>query len=274
MSLTTAADELYGADPAAFVTRRTELVKQARSTGDKALATQIGALRRPTVAAWYLNLLARSSPTELDDLIDLGATMRQAQAGLDMAPVASLAPKRRELETVVLRRLDLLLAGQGITASPAAWVEVGHTLTAVAADASAAAAVRSGCLARSLVYAGFGEVDLSDAVGAELEAWVDRRAADRVEADEQSPTAEPDRTGSEAPAVPGVPKQASEAELLRARERLAAAVDERQGAQREVDEIGLAYAAAQERLRIAEGAEADARSAVDQLARGTDSDAR
>lgn len=262
MSLSAAADELYGADPAMFVARRTELVKQARAGGDKALATQIGALRRPTVAAWYMNLLARSGATELDDLIDLGATMREAQAELDMARVASLAPTRRALETTVLRRLDMLLATQGITASPAAWAEVGHTLTAVAADASAAAAVRSGCLARSLVYAGFGEVDLSDAVGAELEGWVDRRAADRLESGTQPPTAEPESASAEAPAPPEAPTAASDEQLLHARELLTVAADERQDAQREVDQIALALAAAQERLSTAEAAETTAQAAL------------
>ena len=263
MSLTTAADELYGADPAGFVARRTELVKQARAAGDRALAAQIAGLRRPTVAAWYLNLLARSGAMELDDLLDLGATMRQAQAELEMARVASLTPRRRELEIAVLRRLDILLARQGITASPAAWVEVGHTLTAVAADASAAAAVRSGCLTRSLLYAGFGEVDLSDAVGAELEAWVDRRAADRRQGEEPGAAAHPQNVVSESPALRVVPEPTLDPEVVAARQRLAAVVDERQDAQREVDEIGLAYVVAQERLRTAEGAVAEAQTALD-----------
>lgn len=275
MSLSTAADELYGSDPARFVARRTELVKQARAAGDKALATQIGALRRPTVAAWYLNLLARSGATELDDLIDLGATMRQAQAELDMTRVASMAPKRRELESTVLRRLDMLLATQGITASPAAWAEVGHTLTAVAADASAATAVRSGCLARGLVYAGFGEVDLSDALGAELEAWVDRRAADRIDKEAQPHVVEPLPGSAEASPVRAAPESEpkAHAELARARERLSAAAGERQDAQQEVDEIGLAYAAAQERLRTAEAAESEAHAAVESAERAASSDA-
>ena len=228
-------------------------------------------MRRPTVAAWYMNLLARAGSTELDELIDLGATMRQAQGELDMARVTSLAPRRRELEHAVQRRLDMLLATQGITASPAAWAEVGHTLTAVAADASAAAAVRSGCLARSLVYAGFGEVDLSDAVGAELEAWVDRRAADRDEGEQPEPAVEPETIAPEAPAVRVVaeprpaPKPAPkpDPELIAARQRLAEAADEREGAQCEVDEIGLAYAAAQERLRAAQSAVAEAQTALD-----------
>ena len=262
VSLSAAADELYGSDPATFVARRTELVKEARSGGDKALAAQIGTLRRPTVAAWYLNLLARSGAHELDDLVDLGVAMREAQAGLDMARVAALAPRRRELEGVVLRRLDMLLAARGITPSPAAWAEVGDTLTAVVADASAAAAVRSGCLARSLAYAGFGEVDLSDAVGAELEAWVDRRAADRGVPPEGPSAGAPEAARPDSPGVRAVVERRSDPELVRARERLAAATGEQEEAQREVDELGLAYAAAQERLRAASAAEAQARSAL------------
>lgn len=267
MSLSAAADELYGADPATFVARRTELATQARASGDKALASQIGALRRPTVAAWYLNLLTRSGSIELDALIGLGATMREAQAALDMARVVALAPKRRELERAVLRRVDMLLAARGISATPAAWAEVGHTLTAVAADASAASALRSGCLARSLVYAGFGEVDLSDALGAELEAWVERRAADRIEAAAQPPRADPgaaaDGASVRLEAQPASTPTPPDPSLLLARARLATAVTEREQAQREVDEIGLTYAAAQERLRTAEAAEAEARSVVE-----------
>ncbi len=262
MSLSVAADELYGSDPATFVARRTELVKDARSRGDKALAAQIGTLRRPTVAAWYLNLLARSGAHELDDLVDLGVTMRQAQAELDMARVAALAPRRRELEGFVLRRLDMLLATRGITPGPVAWAEVGSTLTAVVADASAAAAARSGCLARSLAYAGFGEVDLSDAVGAELEAWVDRRAADRVVRPEDPIAGAPEPAHPDSPGVRAVVERRSDHELVRARERLAAATGDREEAQREVDEIGRAYAAAEERLRTASAAEAQARSAL------------
>lgn len=45
-------DELYEGSPAAFVARRDELAKQARSSGDRVLATAIKALRRPTVGAW------------------------------------------------------------------------------------------------------------------------------------------------------------------------------------------------------------------------------
>jgi hypothetical protein len=301
-SLSDAADELYGADPAGFVARRTELVKQARAAKDRDLATQIGALRRPTVGAWYVNLLARSSSAELDSLLDLGATMRDAQAELDMATVASLLPERRDRERAALKRLEQVLADAVVTPSPAALAEVGGTLTAAVADPAAAAAVRSGCLARSLIYAGFGEVDLSDAVGAELEAWVDRRAAERgvvpEEADELDeeeaalphlvlvPDAEPDESeqpqsdDEEAAAEQAVAAAQKALDRVRARQRLDQAVrdltaatkrqtvaqEEREEAQREVDATGLAYAQAQERLRTAEEAEGEAARVLADLA--------
>lgn len=281
-SLSHAADVLYGADPAGFVARRTELVKEARAAKDRELATQIGALRRPTVGAWYVNLLARSSAAELDALLGLGATMRDAQAELDMARVASLLPERRERERAAMKRLEKVLADEGVTAAPSALAEVAGTLTAAVADPAAAAAVRSGCLARSLVYAGFGEVDLSDAVGAELEAWVDRRAAERGE--DVEPEAEPapphlvlvpepdepeePTDDEEAAAEQAVAAAQKALERVRAKQRLDAAMrelaaattrheaaeQERDEAQREVDATGLAYAQAQERLRTAEAA--------------------
>ena len=112
------------------------------------------------------------------------------------------------------------------------------------------------------MYAGFGEVDLSDAVGAELEAWVDRRAADRDEAEQPEPAVEPETIAPEAPAVRVVAVPKPDPEVIAARQRFAEAVDEREGAQREVDEIGLAYAAAHERLRTAQSAVAEAQTAL------------
>lgn len=297
-SLSDVADELYGADPTGFVARRTELVKAARAAKSRELAAQIGGLRRPTVAAWYVNQLARSSSTELDALLELGARMRAAQSELDMATVASLLPERRDRERAALKRLEQLLVDAGVTPSPAALAEVGGTLTAAVADPAADAAVRSGCLARSLVYAGFGEVDLSDAVGAELEAWVDRRAADRgsvdsdggaVEAVEEVrapphlvlvPDAEPEESpppealsdDEEATAEEALAAAQKALDRVRAKQRLdvatrdlataakvhAAVQTERAEAQQEVDATGLAYARAQERLRTAGAAESAA----------------
>ncbi|MDO5285573.1 MAG: hypothetical protein Q4G45_01955 [Actinomycetia bacterium] len=201
MDLEQAAEELYGIDPATFVARRTELVKQARAAKDRPLATAIGALRRPTVSAWYLNLAARAPLPELGELLQLGAEMREAQARLDMAAVAGMTGRRRELEQAVLTGLTRLLETRGVTASAASLAEVQSTLTAAVADPRAEQVVTSGCLARALVYAGFGEVDLTGALGAELDLRTRQAAEDRAQAaaatpaDEDAPAALPSGEG-------------------------------------------------------------------------------
>jgi len=46
--LEAAARELYALAPEEFVAARTRLVREARAAKDRALATEIGALRKPT----------------------------------------------------------------------------------------------------------------------------------------------------------------------------------------------------------------------------------
>jgi len=60
MNLEQVADELYALAPAAFTAARDEQASQARASGDADLAGAIKKLRRPTVSAWLVNLLARA----------------------------------------------------------------------------------------------------------------------------------------------------------------------------------------------------------------------
>ena len=62
-----AATQLYAGLPAEFVASRTALVKEAR---DREAARRIGALRRPSVAAWALNQLAHQRAPVIDELAD------------------------------------------------------------------------------------------------------------------------------------------------------------------------------------------------------------
>lgn len=162
LDLDRAADELYGGDPAAFVARRTELVKRARAAKDRPLAASIGALRRPTLGAWYVNLAARSGLASLGDLLDLGGELRQATAALDFRRVVALGGERSRLERAVLGDLTRLLAARGLDAGPAALEEVRSTLRAALADPDAAAAVASGRLDRPLQAGAF---DIAEGLG-------------------------------------------------------------------------------------------------------------
>jgi hypothetical protein len=149
-----AVDELYGADPQAFTGRRTELAAAARSAGDREGAKAIGALRRPTRAAWVINHLARSDPGAPAKLAELAAALRAAQQ-------AGHGPRLRELSAARGALVDALtsqaLSLAGVPdAPPALRAEVADTLTAAVADPEVAAGFAGGTLTRAMQWSGFG----------------------------------------------------------------------------------------------------------------------
>jgi hypothetical protein len=77
-----ALDELYAADLEEFVSTRTRLAKQLREAGRREEADALAKLRKPPVAAWVLNQLARRNRREVDLLLDAGHRLREAQAGV------------------------------------------------------------------------------------------------------------------------------------------------------------------------------------------------
>jgi hypothetical protein len=77
VTLDEALDELYGAPLAAFVAERKRLAKELPAEERDAFT----ALRKPSVAAWTLNQLARRHRRDVDLLLDAGHRLREAQAG-------------------------------------------------------------------------------------------------------------------------------------------------------------------------------------------------
>jgi hypothetical protein len=149
-----AADQLYAADPAEFTDRRSDLVAQARADGDQAAARAIGALRKPTRAAWVVNQLARADPDAVARLGRLGDELRAAESALDGGKLRELSQTRRELLGQLARQA---LDGAGVTDPPdALQQEVTGTLNAALADPQVAARVGQGQLAKSVQPAGFG----------------------------------------------------------------------------------------------------------------------
>ncbi|HEY2791952.1 MAG TPA: hypothetical protein VGJ28_06335 [Micromonosporaceae bacterium] len=151
------ADRLYALPPADFVAARDEEVAAARSAGDRPRATAIGKLRRPTVAAWLVNLLALERPDELGELLELGEELRAAQHQLRGSELRELATRRRAaVHGLVQQACDLAVeAGSQRSSLPVAEVET--TLVAALADEGLGEAVRAGRLLKSGTYDGFGE---------------------------------------------------------------------------------------------------------------------
>jgi chromosome segregation ATPase len=151
-------DRLYALPPDKFIAARDEAVAAARESGDRDTADAIAALRKPTVAAWLVNLLALRRPDLLDELFELGAGLRQAQHELQGEQLRELSNQRRGVVSSLTNEAGRLareeLGGKRENL-PLSEVEV--TLSAALADEEAAQRVREGRLQRSTSYTGFGE---------------------------------------------------------------------------------------------------------------------
>lgn len=160
------ADELYGLTPAEFTAARNARARDIKDTKDAELAKRVMELRKPSPAAWGVNLLARHRAAELEQLAELGASMRDAQQDLDRAQLAELTRQRRALVNALAREASALASEERHNLTASVVEEVAQTLQAALGDPSAAAAVRSGRLIRPLEGTGVEPVDLTDAVAA------------------------------------------------------------------------------------------------------------
>ncbi|GAA1808804.1 hypothetical protein [Nostocoides veronense] len=163
-TLAEAAEQLYAVPLADFMATRTELVAAARAAKDRPLAAAIGKLRKPSVAAGVVNALVRARPDLVEQLLSVGAQLRAAQANLHGTAIAALRPARDQVIADVLGGAREVSEAGGAALTVAGENEIRETVIAALASAEAADAVTSGALTRAISYAGFGEVDLADAV--------------------------------------------------------------------------------------------------------------
>ncbi|WP_350279021.1 hypothetical protein [Kribbella sp. HUAS MG21] len=159
MDFEEAADAVYAAPAADFIATRNELAKQLKADGDPLGSTRLKALRKPTVAAWIANLLARKLPDELDDLLALGDEFREATADLDGERLRELTPKRHQLLDKLTKEAARLAAAEGQKVSADVGQKLRETLDAALVDPAAGDAVREGRLSSALRHVGFGVVD-------------------------------------------------------------------------------------------------------------------
>ncbi len=237
-----AVAELYAGDPAGFVRRRGDLAARARASGDGTAAKEIASLRKPTRAAWVVNLLVRTDPGAASRLAELGDDLRAAGRSLDGRKLRELSQARRALITALTRQA---LAGAGQRDAPVALQEaVTATLSAAVADPQVAAELAAGTLVRPVERAGSGfgpagdigdagpAADAGDAAGAGAPPGIAPPARKR---------AGPDRAGRER----AERERAEQERAERARAERKRRLEVIAAAQRAVGQAGRAVDAAQ-----------------------------
>lgn len=180
-------DELYAASPVDFVRLRTARVAEARKAGDRPLAKQIGELRRPTKAAWVVNLLSRDAPDDLAELLELGAALAEAQRTLSAPDLRRLSSQRNAAVNALARRAEASAAERGQKITEAVRIEAQQTLQAALADPEVAAQVTRGCLIQAVQYGGFGPGIVAGPALAVVPASPKSEAEPRADDQDQDP---------------------------------------------------------------------------------------
>ncbi|TDC34414.1 hypothetical protein E1211_17505 [Micromonospora sp. 15K316] len=260
--------QLYRTPPDRFVAARDAAVAEARKAGDPATARQIARLRRPTVAAWLVNLLAIRRPELVADLAQLAEALRSAQRELRGPRLRELSAQRRAVVGALIAEVRKLAAEES-GAPPTGKLplnEVEATLNAALSDTEVAEQVRAGRLLRAASYAGFGEVprpQLRLVTGGEDEQEQGRQEGGRAPAQRgpggRAAERAAERAEREARAERARRRRALDRELAKARadqaraeSELADAAESEQDGAASLDEIETELAELERRRAVAE----------------------
>jgi hypothetical protein len=155
VTLDEALDELYGASLDDFVAERKRL--SLKLGGDE--ARELVKLKKPNVAAWALNQLARRERRDVDLLLDAGHRLRQAQAGVLRGAEKESFEDARRKESDAIKRLtkaaERLLRDARGTASVSALTQINESLRAAAVTEAGRELLARGRFVEPLQASGF-----------------------------------------------------------------------------------------------------------------------
>jgi hypothetical protein len=268
-----AADELYALSPREFTTARDARAKEAKDAGDKKVAAEIKALRKPTVTAWLANQLVRHHADEVRPLLELGSALREATATLSGPQLRELSRQRNDVIRALVRNARHLAAdaGQAVSEDVARGLE--ETLHAALADPAQAELLLQGRLSVQLQHSGYGPAENPPPAGGRKQAAAAKPA--RAPAGRQ-PTAAEQRRGErrdrlERELAQAWPDARAAADARSAAEQRAKqAADEAKGLRRRVDGLRSELAAAEDELARATAASEQATEARDAAAAEAD----
>lgn len=228
--LAAVADTLYAGSADDFTEARNQAAKQVQDSGDKELAARIKKLKKPSVAAWAVNLLVRRESGQIDSVLGLAEQLRAAAEALDGTELRALTRQRRQLTNALASTAKSLARDAGVRLTGPVVDQVEGMLTAAMLDPAAAQAVRTGRVVTAFTSTGVSELDVAGVVA--VPEAIDVRATplpDDVD--------EPDPVALHAVPDGGAKLAAAEDALEEANEHVAAAERELAEAAAAVDEL-------------------------------------
>ncbi len=159
--LTAVADRLYALPVEEFTDARNAA---ARECADKALAAQIKKLKKPSVAAWAVNLLVRRESGQIDSVLALAESLRAAAEALDGDELRALMRQRRQLTAALASSARSLAREAGVRLTAPVVDQVEGVLNAAMLDPEAARVVRTGRVVTAFTSTGVSELEVGSVV--------------------------------------------------------------------------------------------------------------
>lgn len=236
-------DDLYGLALDRFIPERTALARALRGDRRRDEATAVAALRKPSVAAWAVNQLVRSQPSDVAELYASGDALRDAQAALlagsgDRRALRAANDRERTAVDVLVQAARGLLDSDGHELSSTVLERVADTLHAAALDEHAREQVRGGTLERELRHVGLG-------LGESVFAPAPAPAKEKTEPPAAEAAKQAERERAAARKAARSAETAARRRAERAEHAMRAAQQRRDRAARALDDADDALAAAQ-----------------------------
>lgn len=289
--LVAVADQVYAEPVGGFTAVRDAA---AKSCADKALATRIKQLKKPSLAAWAINLLVRRESEQIDQVLVLAESLRAAAESLDGDELRTLTRQRRQLTSALSTTAGQLAREYDVRLTASVADQVEGMLTAAMLDPVAAQVVRSGLVVTAFTSTGLSELDVAavcavpEALGHRAEALevaVPAPPALHVVPDDTLRLAEAQERIDEATlelakANEELAHRTSSSDKFQARRlqlqgeidelrrRLAGLEDDVDALDEEIDDAAVAVAEATESVDTAEAALAEARAELDRITSG------
>jgi hypothetical protein len=214
------ADALYGLPLDEFTRERDALARRLRGDGEREEAAEVAALRKPVLAAWVVNQLARRRKAEMRELLQAAKAVKAGKQDADERYRAAVEALGRSART--------LLADDGQQVSDAVLRDVASTLRSGAA--SEPELLAAGTLTHPIEATGFEAMagatvrrpDRRPAPPTKAEPRPDRRRVEAAKRAVSEARAEARRLDREADAAESAARKAREA-AEDAAERLAEA---------------------------------------------------
>ena len=153
MDLPAAARPLFDLPPEEFTAGRDRISKQLKSSGDSDGAAAVKALKRPSVTAHALNLVARRHPDLIGELLKAGDDLGSARS---RAAMESAKSERQKAIGSIITRAAALLAEQGRPVTAQLKEKLTETLLAAATDQDTRQRLENGSLLKEAVPGGLG----------------------------------------------------------------------------------------------------------------------